>query len=438
MADGRERAQQERIAATIEEEQAHAQYVKEIQEAQIEAADYINSHLLTLDQIKEEVKSGSSGIEEISSLRYGDKVIPVYRINDYPFHILSTRIDFKFDPYGAGAMRGSKTAEALLADPSIWTRKLSEVAKSSNFIPTTSSKTGDKSSLANTICTTMWNYDHRAEAGQWISELIYGFSHVDPDSILIVENGDAGSVGYIDPDKNNLDPARIKEGVKSISEALKDPNTRSENEITLSRYDDDGIPKKPDYIIASESKGITTTVLQHAAYHEVPIITINPYAHYQKRLVEHIESISNTTDYLKFRDEVLKLGDQLHIVQEIGSDEIADHNNPKPAFLERECAHISEIELEKRLKFIEKELSDASQILESIMTDKEKTMPASTPHFTCEIGHNKITIRFYYPGKEKRIVTVINDTEKSKNLYDKFSALVHKYNNAVKIYLENH
>ena len=76
--------------------------------------------------------------------------------------------------------------------------------------------------------------------------------------------------------------------------------TPTYNEVLLRRYSENGVPKRPDYIIC-ENGVISEESLRHAKYYGIPILNINTKAYSDKakrRGEELLASISESDDYL--------------------------------------------------------------------------------------------------------------------------------------------
>ena len=90
----------------------------------------LNSRLLSVETLEEEVLSENPGVSK-RSIPYEDTEIPVYDLKGLPFSMLSTTIDFKHVP---GSL-GHQTSRAVMANPAIWNQRLDEAMKTEGSLP---------------------------------------------------------------------------------------------------------------------------------------------------------------------------------------------------------------------------------------------------------------------------------------------------------------
>lgn len=324
----------------------------------------LNSHLLTVDDLEMEVISENPEIQK-RIVPFEDTDILVYDLKGLPFSLLSTTIDYR-SANKPGEI-GTETFRRILDDPSIWAERRDEAEKASGFGTRNSDARGD------TISTSYWNSE-RNIGSHVPGNLIYGFESVRADSIISVSNGDGGTsnmAGNAETTLSSPDAIKRLEGADGTS---------IYNEVLLRRYTENGIPKKPDYIIVENGR-ITEESLRHAKYFGIPIVNIERsiYAEKaEKKGEELLASISEDDTYEEMDGKIAKLlsmsryKSAYRTLEGIGRNyDIPRQINPTS--LQKRCLEISQMEQLKRLDFIKNVLEEAIQNIESAT---EKGLPA--------------------------------------------------------------
>ncbi|MBR3329475.1 hypothetical protein IKG29_03045 [Candidatus Saccharibacteria bacterium] len=333
----------------------------------------LNSHLLTVDNLEMEAISGSPEVQK-RVVRWRKYDIPVYDLKGLPFSILSTTIDYR--KANEKANHGTKngpfsigidTYKTIMKNPWVWARRRDEAEKYGGFGTRNSNAKGD------TISTSYWNSERNINS-HVPGNLIYGFESVRADSIISVSNGDGGTsnmAGNVETTLLSPDAIKRLEGAGG---------TNTYNEVLLRRYTENGIPKKPDYIIVENGR-ITEESLRSAKYFGIPIVNIERsiYAEkVEKKGEELLASISENDTYEEMDEKIAELLSMsryksvYYTLNGIGRNyDIPRQINPTP--LEKRCLEISQMEQLKRLDFIKNVLEEAIQNIESAT---EKGLPA--------------------------------------------------------------
>lgn len=339
----------------------------------------LNSHLLTVDNLETEVLSENPEVQK-RLVSFEGVDIPIYDLKGLPFSLLSTTIDYR-SANKPGEI-GTETFRKVLEDPSVWTERRDEAEKARGF----GTRNGD--ARGDTISTSYWNSERNI--GSHVSgNLIYGFENVQADSIISVSNGDGGTSNMAGSAETTLlSPDAIKwlEGAGGTS---------IYNEVLLRRYSENGIPKRPDYIIVENGR-ITEESLRHAKYFGVPIVNIerSVYAEKaEKRGEELLASIGEDDAYEEMDGKIAELlsmsryKSAYRILDGIGRNyDIPRQINPTP--LERRCLEVSRMEQLKRLGFVKRALEEATRSIESA-TERGLPMEQGLPGFE----HFHISIR---------------------------------------------
>lgn len=261
----------------------------------------INSRLLTVDKLEEEVLSGSHEVSK-GVIDYDGAQIPIYYLKGITFSMLSHAVDFRrYAWMNKKYITGGGTSKALFDDPSIWSKHEEDALtdKSSGY--------NARGNLVSVSYINSENNINNADKGK----LRYGFDKIPGGSFLAFNDRDGGTPNYIGENGTN----NVARGL-NYNEVLNKLNNISyadgHNEALLKRYSDTGLPLLPSYII-TESGGIADQALRHAKYFNIPIVDINREI-YDKKYEDHIEklieSLGRDADYA----EVARVNDLIHMV----------------------------------------------------------------------------------------------------------------------------
>lgn len=322
----------------------------------------LNSRLLKIDSLEEEVLSGNPEIEK-HYITFEGEEIPVYDLKGIPFSILSTVVD-----YQENGKVGTDTYKEIMDDPSTWAKRRDEVENEVGWGVIDSSKT-----KGNTIFACYTNSEHNMY-NRTKGELTYGFESVEADSVINIHAQDANTPNNI----GNFD-TRLSKGDVIAIDSLEKPyhstvSPYSYNQIDLRRYSENGIPKKPDYVIV-EDGNITETALRHAKYFHIPIVNIinKPYEEKMQEKGERIiDSFTSNDDYLEIDKRIAMLESislfrgKYNEFESIGRKRDKDAHDPEqsPDPSEKKRLEILELEQNKRLDFIKNTLKETISRIE--------------------------------------------------------------------------
>lgn len=264
----------------------------------------INSRLLTVDKLEEEVLSGSHEVSK-GVIDYDGTQIPIYHLKGIPFSMLSHAVDFRRHSWESRPESvlsiGGGTSKKLFNDPSIWNRREDDASVARSYL---------HDAKGNLICSSYISSENNIDMA-YKGELRYGFDKITGGSLLGFAPSDAGSTNHWDKDTIN-DAIRGLNYNKVLNELNKIDNSSGHNEVVMKRYSDTGSPLLPSYII-TESGKIVDQALRHAKYFSIPIVDINREI-YDKKYEDHIEklidSLGRDADYA----EVARVNDLIHMV----------------------------------------------------------------------------------------------------------------------------
>lgn len=264
----------------------------------------INSRLLTVDKLEEEVLSGSHEVNK-GVIDYDGAQIPIYHLRGIPFSMLSHAVDFRRPSWQNEGHIGVGTSKVLFDDPSIWSKHEEDALADKSYAY------DDYNTRGNLISVSYINSESNIDAA-YKGELRYGFSKTPSGSFLDFQIGDGGTPNY--QDSNEIDDSVRDINYNDVLDGLNypRPGRGGYNEVLLKRYSDTGLPLLPSYII-TESGEIADQALRHAKYFNIPIVDINREI-YDKKYEDHIEklidSLGRDADYV----EVARVNDLIHMV----------------------------------------------------------------------------------------------------------------------------
>lgn len=321
------------------------------QRAQEMAERSLNSRLLTVDNLEEEVLSDNPEVAK-RTIEYEGNDIPVYDLKGVPFTLLTHTVDYR-NANKPGEI-GTETYRAVMENPAIWAEQRDVAAQSAGFGTRNGDARGDTISTSYTTSET--NFDSRVPG-----ELVYGFDHIDADSIISVSHDDGGTSNMAGRNETSIreaNPFKNLEGPGS---------TKGYNEVLLRRYSEDGAPKNPDYIVAQNNK-INETMLKHADYFKIPIVNIQAGI-YKERMKQRgeklLDSISISDSYPELDQKIAELASlseykaEYNEITSIGRGMDAPRCSD-PTEVGQRCFEASKIEFEKRIDFIADTLAKAT------------------------------------------------------------------------------
>lgn len=220
-----------------------------------------NKQLTKLEDIDAQSSAEESGV---TKRQYDDVII--YDMRGYQFRFLLHSINFKYgsiDFPNQNHLIGSETAKELIDDPSLWKKPETEIGKTGGW---------DINSKSNVICT---SYISGVNLKNWGTSLVYyGFEDILPGSLIQSIPGDGGTHNHIEKDSLLLhtNPKFI-----GTPEQLETSESWY-NEVDIRRYDSNGKPKLPTYLIVKNwnfrTEAVKNVFLTHARYFHIPIINI--------------------------------------------------------------------------------------------------------------------------------------------------------------------
>ena len=394
----------------------------------------LNSRLLKIDYLETEVISENPEVKK-HFVSFEGADIPVYDLKGIPFSILSTTVDYKNVKGG----RSYETARMVLENPAVWTERRDEVEETKGF------GTGHTDERADTICTSYWNSERNLDSYVSGRTLMYGFDHVESDSIIQACDGDGGT-------NSTYGRAETEVSSPDAISSLEKPSTskRHYNEVTLRRYTENGMPKKPDYIIVEKGK-ITEESLRHAKFFKIPIVNVELSVYEEKankKGEEIIASISEKDSYEELDKKIAELQSMSYFktskyqaIEDVRAS--LRFNN----HLDDKSIEASKIELAKRLDYIRDALEETTRIIETA-TDRSIPAPQTIPKFDSfdvviwdnkngamikkdkisqnieMFNSNHIDIDFSLKGSSRKVKTRVFD---NSSYYDALEPIVRNY-----------
>lgn len=219
----------------------------------------LNDRLTKIDDLENLADIEGTGITS-SEIEYNKDKVKVLNLENVPFTMLTHSIDFK--QTDMHQVQGQGTSNALRALPNIW------LDRQDSAVVTGTSSSGNYNARSNVICTSYSNTDN-PNSKPVGGDIIYGFDHVDANSILKLSDRDGNTPPILDYRNNFPNQNRLN----FFDEVINGASHGSYNEVTIRRYDETGKPKVPDYLVTYNGH-ISEDAKNHANTFKIPIINI--------------------------------------------------------------------------------------------------------------------------------------------------------------------
>ena len=229
-----------------------------------------------LTSVEEIVAAAETGFQaDKRELEYDGRKVPVYDMKGYPITILSHDIGFKA---GSPNRPDGVMARLVLEHPEAW---LEPSPTRGEFVRNQeAARAYEEPQIANTLSASYFDSKsmsrHIKRGEQKISLLEanlrtetvrYAFTHVRANSLYNVSNRDAGTPAFLD------DEVRGRSGQIDFLNELENSDFAGWNEVGMLRYDEQGNPILPDYVVTLDGT-ITQDTLRHAAFFGVPVVNV--------------------------------------------------------------------------------------------------------------------------------------------------------------------
>jgi len=397
-----------------------------------------NERLSTLEEL--EAASGQDGVSK-RFVEYNGQRIPVYDLTGYPYRFLQHVASYKLTPNADKSTPGFVTAQRLMEDPSLWMRKESEIANDSNT---------DAGQYANTLATTYIDTEINTKSGAVDTQgVTYGLLSVRPDSIIALGPGDLGSSS-----KAGKNRPTDENSFEFSPDNLAKNSIKRYNEVLLRRYNEDGEPPAPDFLVV-HNNDITEYTKRHAAYFNVPIINIEdqPYLDKQnEKIVAQIESLNNESSYDEIFKTLYALEQSSPSLNSLWKENIytTPHPGDKPSYqhlldklpqnIRAKTQDLIEVvEPTKRLEMLDEALTQATS---ELIQNKGQNIDISPFYIQRKIKHNRnaqandqnpstsassIHINYKYPLEDGTFSSIVTNMDSTDAAYDHFSQLIDTY-----------
>ena len=267
-----------------------------------------NSELSHVEDLEILADVGDSSVEK-TNVRYQDQNIPVYILKGYPFKFLGHIINYREGDNITET--GTKTSDELVNDPKKWYEEYRKPRE--DELNAGGWNIDRKSSKSNTLSTsyvdgTLQGYDRGLAQGdgEHGKSIIYGFDHIRPTTLIYAKNSDGQTPNYIKQEGG------YRRGIRVLVSSIDKLNSGEHigyNEVVMFRYDDNGRPLEPSFIISDDPSVLLDTeslpeegsqglngeqhtvrtsafyknrIKQHAAEHNIPIILVDRNAYGDK------------------------------------------------------------------------------------------------------------------------------------------------------------
>lgn len=339
----------------------------------------LNARLLRVENLEAEVFAGNPEVSK-REITYEDSEIPVYDLKGLPFAILSHTVDYRNVDKPLDEI-GQKTYREVMENPGVWVERQDKAEEAGGF------GTRNENARGDTISTSF--RDSEKNIDSYVpGELVYGFEQVQADSVISISNGDGGTSNMAGRSETSLNNPNALDQITGVN------GTTNYNEVLLRRYSENGVPKRPDYIIANGT--ISETALKHAKFFNIPIINIDRAAYEEKierRGEELLASISEKDSYLELNQKLEELLSMAKYKNRYRSFDSIGRKNDIPTLpygataLEKRLFEVSKLEQQKRLDFIKNALeSYISEIEQATKENKSAPEPAQIKNLDITIS----------------------------------------------------
>lgn len=345
----------------------------------------INKKLTTIEKLEDEVLAENPEVAK-REIEYSPKDqeatgstnpathVTVYDLKGIPFAFVSHAVDYRranVKVNGGVGDIGTQTFQDIVDNPAIWTETREQAEKAAGYGTRAANARGDTISCSYTNSET--NPNTRVGSNGYDKNLVYGFEALRPDSLIYAVARDGGT-------NNNAGRAEtsLRKSDLNTIKTLEGNPTVGYNELLLRRYDEQGEPLKPNYIIAADGQ-ITDEMLRHASFFNIPIINVENKAYeakLNKKATEALNSISEQSSYAEITAAIDAIrhspsyGHYFYPHDSYGRKRDADGisgsawHYPAGELREKFVA-LEELEYQKRLDLIESELTDLAESYEA-------------------------------------------------------------------------
>jgi len=369
----------------------------------------LNSRLLTIDTLEDEISGGNPEVEKTQK-EYEGKIIPVYTLKGLPFSMLSHDVEYRKANLGSPYTIGTETFQKIVEDPSVWAQRESEASKEEGFGTTGSKARGNV--IFTSYIDSESNLDQRVGSDK--GDLCYGFSHIDGGDLLKVSQSDGGTPNMVSKDIETF----ISEHDISFLDMVEGPSGRAGyNEVVFRRYTENGEPHLPDYII-TENGHIAEKMLKHAAFFKIPIVNIDKAPYYAKAeniATEALDTIDENSSYEEISDVIDEIKRTPKYNNSISPVEIIGDGSDILIFeykqgrlgdeISKKIYNLEKLEREKRIDFIAQELQKAIEQCKQATAKKERYEFSSEKIelISCDFCDNRNGVRYTNYGRDDNL-----------------------------------
>lgn len=246
-------------------EQITKEASEEVEGVQDEAKEerYLNGKLTTVEEFAAAAESGTQA--DLRVAEYEGKDVPVYDMKGYPISMLSHDVGFSLRT-GGTTLNSKNKAREIIEHPEKWL----EEGDNSGRLFTLSTSYFDSESMSKPLSvreveTEQLKPNLKTEAVR------YGWGYVRPNSLVKVTDTDGAVSAVYDKDRGF--EGKDIQRVRDIEQRTETSDSVVASGVAVLRYDEQGKPMKPDYLIALDGR-ITNDTLRHAAFFGVPIVNV--------------------------------------------------------------------------------------------------------------------------------------------------------------------
>lgn len=219
----------------------------------------LNHRLIKVNNLENLAGIDGTGVSSSETDYNGSKIevlnVDLDNYKGEPLNLLTHSVDFKQTKMHE--VPGQGTSNTLRVLPNIWLERRDQTELNSNY------------DARSDVIFTSYSNPNNSNTKPVGGDIIYGFDHVDADSILKLYERDGKTPLELSyrlnaPKENQLD---------FFDQVENGASKGSYNEVAIRRYDETGKPKLPDYLLAYNGH-ISEDAKNHASTFNIPVINL--------------------------------------------------------------------------------------------------------------------------------------------------------------------
>lgn len=270
------------------------------------------NNLTTIEELEKGIDTGEEGVKK-EEIKFGDDKITIFRVFGKNMCFLQHTVDYRLSPDNFNESNGYKESRKLFENPASWIQKDND----------------NLDAISNTVSCSYIDTDINILHGGATSfyGVTYGFTAVKPDTVIGVYDGDGETLSNI-----GEMPGNEGEYEEFSSKRLAKNSTRAYNEVLVRRYNEQGVPILPNFLVVYDDN-ITEDTLRHASFFGVPVVDIakEPYIKKQREYIQkEFDRLDSQSDYYKIFKALMELSEtslDINLISHLKKNKYDQNNN---------------------------------------------------------------------------------------------------------------